>query len=63
MRKPYFLIVFALLASCQEAMPTTYEECLQKNLKGIESDIGARYISQSCRGQFPLPYNKYAQFR
>lgn len=34
--------------------PSTYEECLLKNLKGVSSDRAASFISRACREKFPI---------
>ncbi len=53
-----FIAVFTLTA-CQ---PETYEECLLKNLKGIDGDLAATLVADACRKQFPLPENRFSSF-
>ncbi len=33
--------------------PSTYEECVLKNMKGVTSDQASRFIAAACRQQFP----------
>ena len=35
--------------------PSTYEECLLENLKGVASDVAATGIAKACRAKFPVP--------
>lgn len=35
--------------------PSTYEECLLENLKGVASDVAATGIAKACRAKFPIP--------
>lgn len=35
--------------------PSTYEECVLKNVKGVKSDMAARLVANVCREQFPKP--------
>jgi hypothetical protein len=32
--------------------PKDYDECILKNMKGVTSDIGARFVDKSCREKF-----------
>ena len=52
------LVILILLASPVHAGifgPSTYEECILENMKGVQSDVAARQIARACRQQFPLP--------
>jgi hypothetical protein len=44
------LCVFSLLVSCG---PSNFDECILKNMKGVNSDLGARSIGAACLSQFP----------
>jgi hypothetical protein len=33
--------------------PSTYEECVLKNMKGVTSDQASRIIAKACRDKFP----------
>ena len=35
--------------------PTTYDECILVNMKGVGSDMAARAVAASCARQFPQP--------
>jgi len=48
-----------LLASCQ---PQSYEQCVLKNLEGVNSDLAAKLVADTCRLQFPEPENRFQQF-
>ena len=39
--------------------PSTYDECVLENMKGVGSDLAARAVVASCRSQFPV--NKPAE--
>ena len=38
--------------------PSSYEECLLNNMKGVQSDAAAQAIVQACRIKFPLTPTK-----
>lgn len=44
------LCVFSLLIACG---PSNFDECILKNMKGVDSDLVARSIGAACRSQFP----------
>lgn len=47
-----FLI--SILAGCDQiTSPKDYDDCILKNMKGVNSDVGANQIRQSCRKKFP----------
>ncbi|BDD88014.1 hypothetical protein [Desulfofustis limnaeus] len=50
--------VFALWYS----QPKSYEDCVLKNLKGVESEMAARLVHAACREKFPEPPNPFDQF-
>lgn len=33
--------------------PSTYEECILENMKGVQSNVAAGHIVRACRQQFP----------
>ena len=35
--------------------PSTYEECVLENMKGVSSNAAALAIADACRAKFPLP--------
>lgn len=35
--------------------PSTYQECVLENMKGVTSDLAAKSIAWACHSQFPLP--------
>jgi hypothetical protein len=43
--------------------PTTFDECVLANMKGVGSDVGARMVAAACLKQFPpgKPVEKAAQ--
>jgi hypothetical protein len=50
------LVILILLASPVHAGifgPSTYEECILENMKGVQSDRAAILIHRVCRKQFP----------
>ncbi len=51
--KKLFLIspIFLLLAACG---PSTYEECILDNIKGVNNDKVLHEVRRACRGQFPV---------
>lgn len=34
--------------------PSCYEDCVLKNMKGVESDLAAKEIMRACRKKFPI---------
>lgn len=34
--------------------PRTYEDCVIKNVSGVESDQAARSVAAACRKKFPI---------
>ena len=38
--------------------PSTYDECILDSMKGVTSDIAARFVARSCREQFPKSQKK-----
>lgn len=49
------LIFFCVLTSgCNQISEgDTYEDCILKNMRGVQGDVGARLIWDSCRKKFP----------
>jgi hypothetical protein len=47
--KLVYIIPTLLLVGCG---PSTYEECILENMKGVSSDIAARAIHGACRKKF-----------
>ncbi len=46
------LIVF-LVGCDQITSPKNYDDCILNNMKGVDSDLGASQIRQSCRKKYP----------
>ena len=47
------LIVF-LVGCDQITSPKNYDDCILNNMKGVDSDLGASQIRQSCRKKYPI---------
>lgn len=49
------LVFFSVLASgCNQLSEgESYEDCILKNMRGVQGDVGARLIWDSCRKKFP----------
>lgn len=54
MKKSVFLGVVALmLGGCDQVFgPKDYDDCILQNMKGVNSDLGAKQIAHSCRVKF-----------
>ena len=37
------------------AAPSTYEDCILENMKGVVAESAARLIAEACRAKFPPP--------
>lgn len=60
MAKLQVVTVLALLFASASATaglfsPTTYDECILENMKGVQSDVAARAVAKACREKFPNP--------
>lgn len=54
--KTKFLIIVGLLliSGCDQiSSPKDYDDCILRNMKGVDSDLGAGQIMSSCRKKFP----------
>jgi hypothetical protein len=48
------MIFMAFLAGCDQiTSPKDYDDCILRNMKGVDSDLGASQIQASCRKKFP----------
>ena len=56
------MVAVAIYAIKEINKPSTYEECILKNMKDAQSERAAAYISQACRREFPEPPNPFDQF-
>ncbi|MGY6509060.1 hypothetical protein ACXIUH_08830 [Vibrio parahaemolyticus] len=54
MKKSVFLgAVALLLGGCDQVFgPKDYDDCILQNMKGVNSDLGAKQIAHSCRVKF-----------
>lgn len=53
----YIIITLALIFSSSAMAgwfgPSTFDECILKNMKGVTSNVAARVIYKSCRAKYP----------
>ncbi|WP_262460781.1 hypothetical protein [Alloalcanivorax balearicus] len=48
------ILIIGFLSGCDQiASPKDYDDCILKNMKGVDSDLGASEIRGSCRKKFP----------
>jgi hypothetical protein len=55
------ILQFILITSSVEAglfSPSTFEECVLDNMKGVSSDVAAGIVYNTCREKFPLKIPK-----
>lgn len=55
MKKWLIILLFPISSSAGWFGPSTFEECLLDNMKGVTSNDAALAIAFACRSQFPLP--------
>lgn len=48
------LLMLSLVGCDQIVLPKDYDDCILKNMKGVNSDLGAAQIRNSCRKKFPV---------
>ncbi len=60
MKNKYLILLVVGVAICGlawvsvlTASPDSYEDCVLKNMKGVESDRVASIIAYTCRDKFP----------
>jgi hypothetical protein len=56
MKRAVFAVAYLTLSGLASAGtfgPSTYDECILANMKGVGSDVAARAIAASCAKQFP----------
>ncbi len=48
------VMLIALLAGCDQiSSPKNYDDCILKNMKGVDSKLGVVQVLDSCRKKFP----------
>lgn len=47
------VLAFSLTGCDQLTSPKDYDDCILRNMKGVDSDLGAAQIRNSCRKKFP----------
>ena len=52
------LLLFPFVASAGWFGPSTYDECILENMKGVGSDLAARVVMGICQRKFPSPAPK-----
>lgn len=52
------LALSCLLSACDQK-PQSYEDCILKNMDGINSDVAAYSIKAACKAKFPNPFDKF----
>ncbi|NLY15344.1 MAG: hypothetical protein GXZ05_03045 [Gammaproteobacteria bacterium] len=49
----FSVLIFSLFGCDQITSPKDYDDCILKNMRGVDSDLGAAQIRSSCRKKFP----------
>lgn len=57
-----FASMFSLTASAGFFGPSTYEECVLENIKGVNNDVAAQIVRNTCAAKFP-PLNPPNYYR
>lgn len=55
----FFLFFLSLTASANAGLfgPSTYEECVLENMKGVSSDVAADAVKRACRSKYSKKSN------
>ena len=53
------VVVFLLFSSTRTR---SYDDCILKNMRGVQGDKAAMIIAASCRKQFPVQYISEDEF-
>jgi len=55
-RHPLLIALIALICGCG---PSTWDECILENMRGVQSDVAARAIGAACDERFPQGLKPY----
>lgn len=49
------------VANAQWFGPSTYEDCILKNMQGVTGDLAAATVRDACRKKFPVPSTRFSE--